>query len=37
VFETIEIDGRTTVMIKNIPNKYSLAGLADEIDLTHAG
>ena len=24
-------------MIKNIPNKYSLASLADEIDQTHAG
>ena len=37
VFDRIEVDGRTTAMIKNIPNKYSLAGLADEIDITHSG
>ena len=35
VFEQILEDGRTTVMIKNIPNKYSLSALADEIDKTH--
>jgi len=32
----IERDGRTTVMIKNIPNKYSLKLLSDEIDEKHA-
>jgi hypothetical protein len=29
-------DGRTTIMIKNIPNKYSLKLLCDEIDESHA-
>jgi hypothetical protein len=32
----IERDGRTTVMIKNIPNKYSLKLLSDEVDEKHA-
>lgn len=31
-YEGIERDGRTTVMIKNIPNRYTLPMLADEID-----
>lgn len=35
-YETIERDGRTTIMIKNIPNKYSLKLLSDEIDEKHA-
>lgn len=35
-YANIERDGRTTVMIKNIPNKYSLKLLAEEIDEHHA-
>jgi hypothetical protein len=35
-YEMIEKDPRTTVMIKNIPNKYSLKLLSDEIDERHA-
>ena len=35
VYDNILMDGRTTMMIKNIPNKYSLAALADEIDISH--
>ena len=34
--ENIGRDWRTTLMIKNIPNKYSIKSLADEIDLKHA-
>lgn len=35
-YDMIERDGRTTVMIKNIPNKYSLKLLSDEVDEKHA-
>lgn len=35
-YDVIEKDPRTTVMIKNIPNKYSLKLLSDEIDEKHA-
>jgi hypothetical protein len=30
-------DKRTTIMIRNIPNKYSLANLVDEINTTFVG
>lgn len=36
VYANILRDGRTTIMIKNIPNKYSLKLLCDEIDASHA-
>ena len=29
-------DERTTLMIKNIPNKYTIQSLAEEIDKEHA-
>lgn len=35
-YSNIEKDGRTTVMIKNIPNKYSLKLLSDEIDESYS-
>ncbi len=31
-YDSIEKDGRTTIMIRNIPNKYSLKLLEEEID-----
>ena len=31
------IDLRTTIMIKNVPNKYSQRALLDVIDVNHAG
>jgi RNA recognition motif-containing protein len=34
--EYIEHDWRTTLMIRNIPNKYTVNELADEIDTEHA-
>ena len=33
---SIESDQRTTLMIKNIPNKYTIQFLAEEIDREHA-
>eukprot|EP00292_Cryptomonas_paramecium_P023733 CAMPEP_0113669326 /NCGR_PEP_ID=MMETSP0038_2-20120614/4509_1 /TAXON_ID=2898 /ORGANISM="Cryptomonas paramecium" /LENGTH=144 /DNA_ID=CAMNT_0000585199 /DNA_START=350 /DNA_END=780 /DNA_ORIENTATION=+ /assembly_acc=CAM_ASM_000170 len=38
-FERIENgdDNRTTIMIKNVPNKYSQRALLDVIDVNHAG
>lgn len=30
------MDARTTLMIKNIPNKYTIQLLAEEIDREHA-
>jgi len=33
---SINGDGRTTLMIKNIPNKYTIQSLAEEIDRDHA-
>jgi len=34
--ENVKSDGRTTVMIKNIPNKYTLQALMEKIDENHA-
>ncbi|KAL4487601.1 hypothetical protein ABPG72_017390 [Tetrahymena utriculariae] len=34
--ENVKQDGRTTVMIKNIPNKYSLQALMEKIDQNHS-
>ena len=34
--EDIDRDGRTTLMIKNIPNKYTIQSLAEEIDREHS-
>lgn len=34
--EYIQNDARTTVMIRNIPNKYTIKELAEEIDLQFA-
>lgn len=34
--ELIQNDWRTTLMIRNIPNKYTVNELADEIDSEHA-
>lgn len=34
--EAIGSDDRTTLMIKNIPNKYTIQFLAEEIDREHA-
>lgn len=34
--ENVKADGRTTVMIKNIPNKYTLQALMEKIDENHA-
>ena len=33
---SISEDGRTTLMIKNIPNKYTIQSLAEEIDRDYA-
>jgi len=30
-------DGRTSLMIKNIPNKYTQKLLKETLDITHAG
>ena len=35
VEDRIEEDGRTTLMVRNIPNKYSLKLVSDEIDASH--
>ena len=34
--EMIPFDWRTTLMIRNIPNKYTINEISEEIDLEHA-
>ena len=34
-FDKIELDGRTTIMVKNIPNKYTQDTLLEEFSVNH--
>ena len=34
-YDKIELDGRTTIMVKNIPNKYSQDNLLEEFSINH--
>lgn len=34
-YDRIDFDGRTTIMVKNIPNKYDQETLLDEFTINH--